>query len=224
MGENITLKCEDGKEIGAYLAKPSGTPKGAVVVLQEIFGVNQHIRKDTDKFAAQGYLAIAPALYDRVEPGVELGYTGDEPKKGMEIRGKTELDKTLLDIKAAAEAVKSAGKVGVVGYCWGGTLTYASAVHLGDTFDAAVSYYGGGVPDMSDKDPKIPTMLHFGETDHSITMDKVETVKKNQPDLPTFVYANAGHGFNCDERASWNKEAADKALERTLEFFGKHIG
>ena len=130
MGENVSLTCKDGKKIGAYVAKPAGAAKGAVVVLQEIFGANQHIRKTADLYASSGYLAIAPALYDRVEPNVELGYTGDDPKKGMEIRGKTELPKTLLDIEAAIDHVKSAGKVGVVGYCWGGTLTFAAACKL----------------------------------------------------------------------------------------------
>src|SRR5690606_4910446 len=142
--------------------------------------------------------AIAPALFDRVEPDLELGYTGDDPKKGMETRGKTELPKTLLDIEAAVEAVRSAGKVGVVGYCWGGTLAYAVAVNLSGVA-AAVGYYGGGIAAMSDKKPQIPTMLHFGEKDHSISMADVEKVKAAQPQIPIFVYP-AGHGLNCDER------------------------
>lgn len=222
MGEKITLTCKDGQKIGAYLARPAGTPKGGVVVLQEIFGANQHIRKVADLYAAEGYLAIAPALFDRVEPDLELGYTGDDPKKGMETRGKTELPKTLLDIEAAIEAVRSAGKVGVVGYCWGGTLAYAVAVNLSGVA-AAVGYYGGGIAAMSDKKPQIPTMLHFGEKDHSISMADVEKVKANQPQLPIFVYP-AGHGFNCDERASYDKESADTARSRTLAFFAERLG
>ncbi|HEY8581009.1 MAG TPA: dienelactone hydrolase family protein, partial [Beijerinckiaceae bacterium] len=215
MGEKITLTTKDGQKIGAYLARPQGTPKGGVVVLQEIFGANQHIRNVADGYAEAGYLAIAPALYDRVEPNVELGYTGDEPKKGLEIRAKTELPKTLLDIEAAMEAVRSAGKVGVVGYCWGGTLAYAAAVNLPGV-DAAVGYYGGGVAAMADQKPKAPTMLHFGETDHSIPMTDVEKVKAAQPQLPVHVYP-AGHGFNCDERASFHKESAETARARTLD-------
>ncbi len=222
MGEQITLTCKDGVKIGAYVAKPAGTPKGAVVVLQEIFGANQHIRADTDKYAAAGYLAIAPALYDRVEPNVELGYSGDDPKKGMEIRAKTELPKTLMDIEAAIDHVKGAGKVGIVGYCWGGTLVYAAAVNL-PGLAAASSYYGGGVGAMCDQKPKVPTICHFGETDHSITMEVVEKVKKAQPDMPVYVYP-AGHGFNCDERASWHQESAELARKLTHELFAKYVG
>lgn len=223
MGEQVTLTCKDGVKIGAYVAKPSGTPKGAIVVLQEIFGANQHIRADADKYAAAGYLAIAPALYDRVEPDVELGYSGDDPKKGMEIRAKTELPKTLLDIEAAIDHVKGAGKVGIVGYCWGGTLTYAAAVNVAG-LSAASSYYGGGVSAMADQKPKIPTICHFGETDHSISMEAVEKFKAAQPDVPVYVYPGAGHGFNCDERASYHKESADLARKRSLDLFAKHVG
>ncbi len=222
MGEKITLTCKDGQTIGAYIARPQGPAKGGVVVLQEIFGANQHIRKTADLYAQAGYLAIAPALYDRVERDVELGYTGDEPKRGLAIRAQTELPKTLLDIEAAVEAVKSAGKVGVVGYCWGGTLAYASAVNL-PSVSAAVGYYGGGVAAMVDKAPKASVMLHFGETDHSISMADVEKVKAAQPDVPVHVYP-AGHGFNCDERGSFHQESADLARSRTLEFFAKHLG
>lgn len=222
MGEQITLTCKDGVTIGAYLARPSGQPKGAVVVLQEIFGVNQHMRADADKFAAAGYLAIAPHLYDRVEPNVELGYTGDEPKKGMDIRARTELPKTLMEIAAAIEAVKSAGKVGIVGYCWGGTLTFAAACEL-DGLSAASSYYGGGVSGMADKKPKIPTQMHFGETDHSISMEAVGQIKeKRGGDCEIFVYP-AGHGFNCDERASWHQESAELARQRTHAHFAKYL-
>ena len=224
MGENIRLTAKDGFELGAYVAKPAGAPKGAIIDIQEIFGVNQHMRADTDRYAAAGYLAIAPQLYDRVEPNVELGYTGDEPKKGMDIRAKTEMDKVLMDIQAAIDHVKSAGKVGVVGYCWGGTLTFASAVNLPDVA-AAVAYYGGGVPDMADQKPNCPTMMHFGDQDHGIPMDKVAIVQeKRGGDCEIHVYEGAGHGFNCDERASWHESAAKTAQQRSLDFFGKHLG
>ncbi len=224
MGENIRLTAKDGFELGAYVAKPAGAPKGAIIDIQEIFGVNQHMRADTDRYAAAGYLAIAPQLYDRVEPNVELGYTGDEPKKGMDIRAKTEMDKVLMDIQAAIDHVKSAGKIGVVGYCWGGTLTFASAVNLPDVA-AAVAYYGGGVPDMADQKPNCPTMMHFGDQDHGIPMDKVAVVQeKRGGDCEIHVYEGAGHGFNCDERASWHESAAKTAQQRSLDFFGKHLG
>ena len=223
MGENIRLKAADGFELGAYVAKPAGTPKGAIIDIQEIFGVNQHMRADTDKYAEAGYLAIAPQLYDRVEANVELGYTGDEPKKGMDIRAKTEMDKVLMDIQAAIDHVKSAGKVGIVGYCWGGTLTFAAAVNL--PVAAAVAYYGGGVPDMADQKPKVPTMMHFGDQDHGIPMDKVKIVQdKRGGDCEIHVYEGAGHGFNCDERASYHEASAKTARERSLAFFAKHVG
>jgi len=223
MGEHVTLTCKDGQKIGAYVAKPTGTAKGAVVVLQEIFGANQHIRKTADLYASNGYLAIAPALYDRVEPNVELGYTGDDPKKGMEIRAKTELPKTLLDIEAAVDYVKSAGKVGVVGYCWGGSLTFAAACKIPGVA-AAAGYYGGQIAgSMLDLKPAAPVILHFGENDHGIPLTDVEKIKAAFPDVPVYVYPGAGHGFNCDERASFQKEAADLARTRTLDFFAKQL-
>jgi carboxymethylenebutenolidase len=223
MGEHISLTCKDGQKIGAYVAKPTGTAKGAVVVLQEIFGANQHIRKTADLYASNGYLAIAPALYDRVEPDVELGYTGDDPKKGMEIRAKTELPKTLLDIEAAIDHVKGAGKVGVVGYCWGGSLTFAAACKLPGVA-AASGYYGGQIAaTMLDLKPAAPIILHFGENDHGIPLTDVEKIKAAFPDVPVYVYPGAGHGFNCDERASFQKEAADLARTRTLDFFAKQL-
>lgn len=224
MGEQIKLTAADGFQLGAYVAEPAGKAKGGIVDIQEIFGANQHMRSDTDRYAAAGYLTICPALYDRVEPGVELGYTGDEPKKGMEIRGKTEMDKVLQDIQAAVDYVKSAGKVGVVGYCWGGTLAYASSLNIKD-IAAAVAYYGGGVPDMADKKPGVPTMMHFGDADHGITMDKVEKVQAARGgDCDIHVYEGAGHGFNCDERASYHEDAAKTAQKRSLDFFAQHVG
>ncbi|MBN9081217.1 MAG: carboxymethylenebutenolidase [Rhizobiales bacterium 62-17] len=222
MGERVTLTCKDGQKIGAYVAKPAGTAKGAVIVLQEIFGANQHIRKTADLYAEQGYLAIAPALYDRVEPDVELGYTGDDPKTGMAIRAKTELPKTLLDIEAAIDHVKSAGKVGIVGYCWGGTLVFAAVCKLPGVA-AGSAYYGGGIAQMLDMKPTAPIIMHFGENDHGIPLTDVDKVKAALPDVPVYVYPGAGHGFNCDERASYQKEGADLARSRTLEFFAKNL-
>lgn len=223
MGETIRLKAADGFELGAYVARPAGTPKGAIVDIQEIFGVNHHMRADTDKYAAAGYLAISPQLFDRVERDVELGYTGDEPKKGMDIRAKTQMDKVMMDIQAAIDHVKSAGKIGIVGYCWGGTLAFAAAVNL--PVAASVAYYGGGVPDMADQKPKTPTMLHFGDQDHGIPMEKIKIVQeKRGGDCEIHVYEGSGHGFNCDERASWNEASATLARKRSLEFFARHIG
>jgi carboxymethylenebutenolidase len=221
MGENITLTCKDGVKISAFVAKPEGKPKGGMVVLQEIFGVNHHIRAVAERYAAQGYLAIAPGMFDRVGPGIELGYEAPDRAKGSEIRGKVDDAKAVLDIEAAVDYAKQAGKVGVVGFCWGGTLAYMAAVKV-DGIAAAVGYYGGGVAAMADQKPKVPTMLHFGDQDQSIPMTAVEKVKAARPDVPVYVYA-AGHGFSCDERGSFDKTASDLARDRTLEFFSKHI-
>ncbi|MBV8429480.1 MAG: dienelactone hydrolase family protein [Hyphomicrobiales bacterium] len=221
MGETLKLTAKDGATISAYKASPSGKPKGAMVVLQEIFGVNHHIRSVTDRYAAQGYVSVAPALFDRVGKGIELAYTQDDVTKGADIRSKTKLDATLADIEAAVKAVASAGPVGVVGYCWGGTLAYASACRLSG-IKAAVGYYGGGIAAMLDEKPKVPVMLHFGEKDKHISMDDVNKIKKAFPSMPVYVY-DADHGFNCDERGSHDKPSADLALKRTLAFFDEHL-
>ena len=222
MGENITLTTEDGAKIGAYVAKPAGKPRGGIVVVQEIFGVNHHVRSVADKYAAEGYLAVAPALYDRVQPGYESGYEQADVQAGVAIRAKTEHAKVMLDVKAAIAEAAKAGKVGIVGYCWGGTLAYAAAVEFPGVA-AASGYYGAGVAAMADKKPLAPTILHFGETDHSIPLSDVEKVKAARPEVPVYVYA-AGHGFNCDERGAFNQAASDLARQRTYEFFAKHVG
>jgi carboxymethylenebutenolidase len=221
MGETLKLTPKDGVTISAYKATPAGKPKGAMVVLQEIFGVNHHIRSVTDRYAAQGYVSIAPALFDRVGKGIELAYTQDDVTKGADIRSKTKLEATLADIDAAVKEVASAGPVGVVGYCWGGTLAYASACRV-PGIKAAVGYYGGGIAAMLDEKPKVPVVLHFGEKDKHISMDDVNKIKKAFPSMPVYVY-DADHGFNCDERGSYDKESAEVALNRTLAFFEKHL-
>ena len=167
MGEHIKLTASDGVSIGAYVAKPAGTPKGGIVVIQEIFGVNHHIRAVADFYASQGYLAVAPAVYDRVEPDFECGYTQDDVKTGAGIRGKLDNAKLMLDLNAAVAEAAKAGKVGVVGYCFGGTMAYASACHIGGVA-AASCYYGGGACAMANDKPKCPVIMHFGETDASI--------------------------------------------------------
>lgn len=221
MGENVTLTCADGVKIGAYVAKPAGAPKGGMVVIQEIFGVNHHIRAVTDFYASQGYFAVAPALFDRIQPGLEMGYEGEERKKGMETKGKVDNAKAELDVQAAIDYAKQAGKVGVVGYCWGGTLAFVSVTRL-EGVTAAVGYYGSGVAAMCGQKPKAPIILHFGDSDASIPLIDVEKIKDARPETPVYVYA-AGHGFNCNERASYDKAAADLARSRTLEFFSKHF-
>ena len=222
MGKTLKLTAADKHSFGAYRADPSGTPKGGIVVCQEIFGVNHHIRSVCDKFAASGYLAVAPALFDRVEPGIEYGYQPADIEKGRAIMQKLDLDSALKDVAAAMAVAKEGGKLGIVGYCWGGTVSWAAACRL-DGFACAVSYYGGGVGNLVGEKPKCPVQFHFGETDQSIPLDTVEKVRKAHPDQALYVY-KAGHGFNCDERGSYDAESAKLALNRTLEFFGKHLG
>ncbi len=192
------------------------------MVIQEIFGVNHHMRSLCDKFAASGYLAVAPALFDRAERGIEYGYQQADIEKGRAVMQKLDLDKALTDVKAAITIAKEGGKVGIVGYCWGGTVAWAAACRV-DGLACAVSYYGGGVGNLASEKPKCPVQFHFGDKDQSIPMDTVEKVKQAQPDQALFVYS-AGHGFNCDERGSFDAEAAKLALSRTLEFFAKNVG
>ena len=222
MAETLNLTASDGQKFTAYLAQPKGTPKGGVVVIQEIFGLNSHIRGVADEYAAQGYLAIAPALFDRIEPGIELGYEQDDITAGIAHKNTCGNDDPLKEIAAAREVVKSAGKVGVVGYCWGGTLTWLSATKL-DGFAAASSYYGGGIGGLAELQPKCPVIFHFGEQDHAIPMDEVDKVRQNHPTLGVHVYP-AGHGFNCDARGSFEPKSAEIARERTMAFFGEHLG
>ena len=223
MGETLTLTAEDGHTFAAYRAKPSGAPRGGIVVVQEIFGVNQHIRKLADGFAADGYLAIAPALFDRVERGYETGYAAPDIERGRATRGKLSTDQAMLDVKATVKELQKAGlKVGVVGYCFGGTIAWLSATRI-DGVAAAVGYYGGGVAAAVDEKPKTAVMLHFGETDASIPKEDYEKVMKAYPTVPVYIYP-AGHGFVCDERGSYHAESAKTARERTMEFFKKHVG
>jgi carboxymethylenebutenolidase len=222
MGETIKLKASDGHELSAYRAAPSGTPRGGVLVIQEIFGVNSHIRRVADGFAQAGYLAIAPALFDRIRPGIEIGYTPEDVAKGIEFKGQCTTDAALLDVAAAIGEASKAGKVGVVGYCWGGFLAFMAACRL-PGIAAASSYYGGGVAGALGETPHVPTIFHFGERDKHITMDHVAQVRAAFPHLNVFVYP-ADHGFNCDERASYDAPSADLARQRTLEFFADKVG
>ncbi len=221
MSEMIKLTASDGVSIGAYKANPAGAPKGGIVVLQEIFGVNSHIRRVTDGFAAEGYLAIAPALFDRVQPEVEIGYTPEDVQTGMGLVGKVDQSKTLLDIEAAIKAAQQGGKVGVVGFCWGGSMAFAAASKL-DGLSAAVGYYGGNIAKMLDMKPKVPTILHFGELDAHIPKSDVDKIKAALPDVPVYTY-KAGHGFNCDARGSYDKASAVEAMGRTLDVFARHL-
>ena len=219
MGEWIAVTAEDGHECRAWLARPEGAAKGVVVVMQEIFGVNDHIRRDTDKFAGHGYVAIAPAVFDRVESGVELGYDEDGFAKGRSVVGELGWDGPLLDVRAAADTAASAtgcgGPAFGVGYCWGGTLAWLAATRLAIP---SVGYYGGRTAGLVDEQPQAPVMLHFGERDHAIPMSDVDTIREAHRGVPVHVY-DAGHGFNCDARKDYDPAAAGQALRRTLAFF-----
>lgn len=227
MGQFIDLKAADGFTFPAYVAQPAGQPRGAVVVLQEIFGVNSHIRAVADGYAADGYLAVAPSTFHRVKAGVELGYSPDDMSAGMALKATVEAlpaPGVLQDIQAAINHAAQAGKVGVVGYCWGGLLTWRAACLLGGV-SAAVPYYGGGMTSEAEiaRSPKCPVLAHFGEKDHWIPLDGVVALQKAHPDVEVQIYA-ANHGFNCDQRGAWDATAAALARQRTLAFFAKHVG
>ncbi len=229
MNHMIELTAADGCHFPVYQAQPADPVKGAVVVLQEIFGINAHIRAVTDGFAAQGYLALAPSTFQRVKQGVELGYTPDEIAAGAALKAQVEglpAPGVLTDIQAtidhAARAVPS-GKVAVVGYCWGGLLTWRAACLL-DHIAAAVTYYGGGMTQPAEiaRAPKVPVLAHFARQDASIPLEGVEAFRLAHPEVEMHLY-DASHGFNCDHRAAYNAQAADLARQRTLEFIRKNM-
>ena len=220
MGEFTTLMARDGHEFRAYLAAPPGAPRGSIVVIQEIFGVNSHIRAVTDSYAAEGYVAIAPSLFDRVRRGIELGYKPEDMQEGRGYVQQLKPDQTLKDVSAALAVVKHSGRVGIVGYCWGGRIAYVAACDL--PVACAVSYYGGGITQVLDQKPKCPVMYHFGERDQHITQADVTKIKAAHPEGIFHIYP-ADHGFNCDQRASYDAPSAALARKRSLEFFAQYV-
>ena len=222
MGEKLTLHAEDGGKLAAYRATPAGTPRGGLVVVQEIFGVNAHIRRVCDGFAADGYVALAPALFDRVEPGYETGYGQEDIERGRNVRQKLGWDPMVTDTRAAVEALRKTGlKVGVVGYCMGGSMAWLAATRIPGVA-VAVGYYGGAVAEFADESPRCPVLLHFGETDASIPREHWDRIREAQPTIPMHIYP-AAHGFNCDARGSYHEPSARLARERTLEFLRRHM-
>lgn len=221
MGENITLTASDGHRLGAYMVRPDGMPKGAIVVGQEIFGVNHHIRAVCDRFAALGYVAIAPALFDRTERDFQTGYTPEEVARARGMIAQPDFDAMLRDVDAAISEAAKFGPVGIVGFCLGGSLAFLSATRLSG-IKAAVGYYGSRIAATADEVPKVPVQLHFGEKDAGIPLADVEVIKARRPEVETFVYAGAQHGFNCDERASYDASSAATAWHRTLAFLDTH--
>ena len=226
MADSLHLTAADGIVFPAYVARPDGPPRGGIVVLQEIFGVNAHMRAVADSYAAQGYLAMAPSTFHRVQAGVELGYTPEDVAAGVKLKAAVEalpLPGVLLDVQAAVNAVAEVGPVGVVGYCWGGLLTWRAACGL-TGIRAAVPYYGGGMttPAEMARQPQCPVLAHFGDQDHAIPLEGVRAFQAAQPDVHVEIY-HAQHGFNCDHRAAFNAPAAALARERTLAFFALHL-
>jgi carboxymethylenebutenolidase len=220
MSEFTTLMARDGHEFRAWLAPPPGRPRGAIVVVQEIFGVNSHIRAVTDGYAAEGYVAIAPCLFDRVRRGIELGYSPAEFQEGQGYVKQLQEEQTRADMAAAIAVVKNSGRVGVVGYCWGGAIAYVAACDL--PIACAVAYYGGSITKQLHKHPKCPVMYHFGELDQHIPASAIEAIRAVDPKGQFFLYS-AGHGFNCDQRESYDAASAKLARERSLAFFAKHL-
>lgn len=222
MGRSIVLKAADGHQFGAYRADPEGPAKGGVVVIQEIFGVNRHIRSVADRFAAQGYATIAPQIYDRYEPDIELGYEADDVQKGRDIRVEVGFDNPVKDIAAAVSALKDEGhRVATVGYCYGGALAWLTAARI-SSLDAAIGYYGTAAA-FKDEAPTCPVMLHYGDLDEMIPSSDGAMLESLYPGVQSFVYP-AGHGFNCDLRGSYHRDSAERALERTMAFIQEHVG
>jgi carboxymethylenebutenolidase len=222
MGEMTTLTAADGHTLSAWRTGPADAAR-ALVVVQEIFGVNQHMRNVCARFAAAGYAVIAPALFDRTARGVELGYTADDVARGRALRAEVPEAGTVADIEAAAKALPAGARRGIVGYCWGGTVAWWGATRT-PLFAASACWYGGGIAGTRTEVPHCPVQMHFGEKDASIPMADVEAIRAAQPGVEVFVYAGAQHGFGCDERASFSKPDADLAQQRTLAFFAKHLG
>jgi carboxymethylenebutenolidase len=222
MGTQIVLTARDGHSLNAYRADPSGTPRAAVIVVQEIFGVNSHIRSVADSYAAEGYLALAPAFFDRVRRDYETGYSPDDVQAGIALMQSLKMDDVLTDLQAAIEAAGGVGKIGLVGYCWGGTVCWVAAARSAG-IACAVPYYGGGIPGYIGEKPACPVMAHFGEQDTHPSLEQARAVAAAHPQITAHFYP-AGHGFNCDQRGSFDAASAQLARSRTLQFFAKHLG
>ncbi|MXP62361.1 dienelactone hydrolase family protein [Roseomonas sp. M0104] len=218
----IELAAADGHRLSAWRTGPEDASR-ALVVVQEIFGVNHHMRHVCEGFAKEGFAVVCPALFDRAEPGVELGYGPEDVQQGRALRGRIDPACTLLDVEAAALGLPQHARLGIIGYCWGGTVAWHGATRS-QRFAAAVGYYGGGIAAARDEKPRCPVQLHFGAEDHGIPLSDVDAIRAAQPGVEVFVYPGAGHGFACEERASYNPAATQEALQRTLPFLKKHLG
>ena len=222
MGTTIELTARDGHKFSAYKAQPAGKARGAIVVIQEIFGVNSHIKAVADGYAADGYLAIAPAMFERAQRNYDTGYTPDEIQAGIAVMQTLKFDDALKDVEATIEHARAAGKVGIVGYCWGGVVAWVAASRL-PGLACSVPYYGGGLPDFIGEQPKCPVMFHFGELDQRPSLEQARQIAAAHPGALANFYP-AGHGFNCDQRGSYNADAARLARSRSMEFIGRWVG
>jgi carboxymethylenebutenolidase len=222
VGQDIKLTASDKFQLRGYRADPASPPKAAVVVIQEIFGVNHHIRAVCDRIAGNGYVAIAPSIFDRIEPDFQCGYSPEEVTVARKFVANPDWAAMLRDTQAAIDAVKNVGPVGIVGFCLGGSVAYAAATKLSG-LAVAIGYYGGAIVRFADDRPKVPTQLHFGEKDAGISLADVEAIRAKRPDVEIHVYPGAQHGFNCEERASYDKASADIARQRSVGFLAKHL-
>jgi carboxymethylenebutenolidase len=219
----IKIAAKDGHEFSAYCAKPQDAPRGGLIVIQEFFGVNGHIRRVCDQYAADGYFAVSPAIFDRVERDVELGYDEAGMNKGRELRAKLDLTDCVADIQATINAAASAGKVAALGYCWGGSLAFIASARLSG-LACAVGYYGAQIAAHVKETPRVPVMLHYAEKDEYLPQSDVERVRNAHPSVIIYQYPGTEHGFNCDDRRFYEPKSAALARERTLSFLGKHVG
>jgi carboxymethylenebutenolidase len=222
VGKHFTLTANDKHQLGAYRADAKGPAKGGIVVIQEIFGVNKHIRAVCDRLAEEGYNAVAPALFDRTEKGFECGYTPDEIANARKFIAAPNWDAMLKDTQAAIDELKKEGPVAIIGFCMGGSIAFLAATRLNGV-SAAIAYYGGVIAKFADEKPKVPVQMHFGGKDQSIPMSDVEAIKAKRPEAEIYVYPDAAHGFHCDERGSYNEKAAKEAWPRSMEFLKKHV-
>lgn len=223
MGEHVVLTAEDGHRLDAYIAQPEGEPVAGLVVVQEIFGVNGHIRSVADGYAGDGFFVVAPGMFDRIEPGVELGYGDADAQKARSFYPKLDVEKAVMDVAAAMDFAEkaTANKVGVIGYCFGGSMAWLAATRLHPA--AAVGYYGGLIGKFAAETPSAPVMLHFGKEDAHIPASEVEKVATAHPKVEIYWYDGAGHAFNRDVGPSYRPEAARLARERSLDFLKKHL-
>ncbi len=220
---SVKIVAKDGHEFSSYCAKPQGAPRGGLLVIQEFFGVNGHIRRVCDQYAADGYLALSPAIFDRVERDVELDYDEAGMNKGRELRVKLDLSKCMLDIQATIDVAAGAGKVAALGYCWGGSLAFIAAARL-TGLACAIGYYGAQIAAHADETPRVPVMLHYAEKDEYLPQSDIEKVRKAHPSITIYQYPGTEHGFNCDDRRFYEPKSAAIARDRTLAFLGKHVG